>query len=97
MIIDSLIEDFAGFEPYDYLPKDYNIWYVGRENSIDKGINNLLVNLSEHGHILIDELEIVNYKYDDILIDIILYRSLPKLEYLEYKAKEREDKNVLLD
>jgi len=97
MLVDSLIEDFADKELYDYLPHDYNIWYIGIENAIDEGINDLLTNLKKHGHIIIGEPELADYIYVGLkngIIYVILYKSLPKLEYLEYKLKEKEDKNV---
>jgi hypothetical protein len=99
MLIDSLVEDFANLEPYEYLPHDYSIWYVGTETSIETAIDALLTNLNKHGHVIIGNLETIDYIYEGKqkdLIYIILYRSLPKLEYLEYKSKEKEDKNAII-
>jgi hypothetical protein len=96
MLTDSLIEDFASLVPYDYLPKDYNIWYVGIENTIDRGIQDLLINLKKRGHILIGDPEIIDYVWSILsseLIYVIFYKSLSKLEYLEYKWHEKEDNN----
>ena len=73
----------------------YAIWYIGTVNSIRKGLDLLFENLNKHGHILIEEPIIFDYlSYEKILIYVVLYKSLPKLEYLEYKSKEKEDKNV---
>jgi len=96
MIVDFLIEDFANRAPYDTLPKDYNIWYVGIENTIEEGLDRLLTNLNRKGHIIIGELEIVDYSWiilKNEIIYVILYRSLPKLEYLEYKSEEYEKRS----
>jgi hypothetical protein len=94
MLIDYLVEDFANLEPHDFLPKDYNIWYVGTTNSIEKALYNLLANLKQYGHIIVGEMEIADYVYGEELIYVILYRSLPNLEYLEYKYQEKEDNNA---
>jgi hypothetical protein len=98
MLVDSFIKYLVDRRS-PYLPQDYNIWYVGIENSIDMGINELLVNLNKNGQIIIGEPEIVDYIYDDYdrpgydLIYVILYKSLSKLEYLEYKWQEKVDKH----
>lgn len=95
MMLDYLVEDFASLVPYDQLPVDYNIWYIGVVNSIDKGINDFLTNLNKHGHILIDEPELISYTYAGLkneIIWIILYKSLPKLEYLEYMYDKKVSK-----
>ena len=100
MIADSFFEDYINIMPYGYYyPHDYSIWYIGIENSIGKGINELLANLEKHGHIIIGEPEMVDYIYEGLkneILWVILYKSLPKLEYLEYKLKEKEkeDNNV---
>jgi hypothetical protein len=78
------------------------IWYIGAENSIREGLELLFANLNKHGHILIEEPIIFDYIdhlqsseiYSGDVIYVILYKSLSKLEYLEYKLKEKEDNNV---
>jgi hypothetical protein len=66
------------------------IWYIGTENSIIKGLDLLFANLNKHGHILIGEPIIFDYadflcnKYGESPVYMVLYESLPKLEYLEY-------------
>jgi len=71
------------------------IWYMGTENSIRDGLDLCFDNLNKHGHILIGEPLIFDYLYcGKELIYVILYKSLPKLEYLEYKWQEKVDKNV---
>jgi hypothetical protein len=76
-----------------------SIWYIGTVNSIRKGLDLLFDNLNYHGHILIEDPIIFDYadflssKYGMSPIYVILYKSLPKLEYLEYKYKEQVDKN----
>jgi hypothetical protein len=79
-----------------------NIWYIGTVNSIRKGLDLLFANLNHHGHILIEEPIIFDYidylqsseVYSGDIVYVVLYKSLPKLEYLEYKYQEKVDKNV---
>jgi hypothetical protein len=97
MVVDSFFEDYINIMLSGCYSHDYNIWYIGIENSIGKGINELLANLEKHGHIIIGEPEMVDYIYEGLkneILWVILYKSLPKLEYLEYKLKEKEDNNV---
>lgn len=98
MLENSVIEDFASLVLCnDHLPTDYNVWYVGTENSMADGIDDLLDNLIKRGHILIDKLEIVDYIWDvypkNEIAYVILYKSLSTLEYLEYMSKKLEEKN----
>ena len=70
---------------------DYIIWYIGTENSIRKGLDLLFANLNKHGHILIEEPIIFDYLlYGRELIYVVLYKSLSKLDYLEYKFKQKK-------
>ena len=71
-----------------------SIWYVGTHVEIEEGISRFLENLSKHGHILLKEPQIYDYLYhgQDILY-LIFYKSLTKLEYLEYKYQQKVDKN----
>lgn len=97
MLVDSLVEDFASLFPYNYLPADYFIWYVETENSIEEAIDILLINLNKHGHVIIGDSEIADYIYEGLkkeLIYIILYRSLPKLEFLEYMYEQQKNREI---
>ena len=83
------------------LEESFNaIWYMGTENSIRRGLDLLFDNLNKHGHILIGEPLIFDYidfeheEYEDVMVYVILYKSLPKLEYLEYKWQEKMSKGV---
>jgi len=70
------------------------IWYVGTHVEIEDGISRFLNNLRYNGHILLEEPKIYDYLYQgrDILY-IIFYKSLTKLEYLEYKYQQKVDNN----
>jgi hypothetical protein len=92
MDISDFDPDRSWLLPFD---KGQAIWYIGSENSIRKGLALLFASLNKHGHILIREPVIFDYLYyGKELIYVVLYESLPKLEYLEYKSKEQEDKNA---
>jgi hypothetical protein len=73
------------------------IWYIGTVNSIREGLDLFFANLNKHGHILIGEPIIFDYLWDGYLGDglcyVVLYKSLPKLEYLEYMYEQQVDKN----
>jgi len=92
----TFVEDFANRQPYDYFPDNYNIWHIGFENTIEKGIKYLLQHLDKKGHIIVGDPELISQVWctdvDNIPeIDyIILFQSLPKLEYLEYKYQEEK-------
>ena len=76
------------------LAEDHDVYYIGIVNSIDEGIANFYAHLSNRGEILIEDPEIIDYPEYESIIYFIIYKALPKLEYLEYKWKEQVDKNV---
>lgn len=88
-------------EEQEHLDKLFGIdaksWYVGMDNSPSKGFGQLLQHLSKNGEILIDIIAVFDYEYYEQLSYCILYRSLSKLEYLEYKHKELVDNNHGVD
>ena len=75
------------------LADDHLIYYIGSENTVDEGIRRFFKNMDDHGHILIEEPEMIDFIDHDTVIQIIIYKSLPKLEYLEYMYEKRVDKN----
>jgi hypothetical protein len=77
------------------LAEDHDVYYVGSRNTIDEGIRNFYEHLDHRGHILIEEPEIIDYLEYDTIIYIIIYKSLGKLEYLEYLWEKSVDKNVV--
>lgn len=98
--MNSLAEAFANATISDciadtyFIPREYNVWYVGFANSIDEAIDLFLINLNKNGHVIVGEPEIVDYVYEsnrNELIYIILYNSLPKLAYLEYMYEKQVD------
>ena len=86
-------------EEYDHLIELFGLgihscWYIGLVNSIDTGVKNLEKYLAAHGHILIEIPELFDYLNGDQINYFILYKSLPKLEYLEYMYKKKVNKNA---
>jgi len=68
-----------------------SIWYVGTQLTVDEGIVNLFAHLDEHGHILVDKPQIVDYFYHGrSILYVIFYKSLTKLEYLENEWLKRD-------
>jgi hypothetical protein len=93
MDISDFDPDRSWLLPYD---KGQAIWYIGTENSIRKGLDLLFANLNKHGHVLIGEpiifdyIDFISSKYEDIIVYVVLYKSLPKLEYLEYMYEKQK-------
>ena len=82
-------------DPLDYI-SGRSIYHIGIVNSIDMGIKRFFNHLNNRGHILIEEPEIIDYidyLYNDDIIYLIIYKSLPKLEYLEYMWEKKVDNN----
>ena len=73
--------------------EDFQQWYVGIDRSVSVGYKNLLQHLDKHGEILVEVVSVIDYEYYEQWSYCILFKSLPKLEYLEYKYTEQVDKN----
>jgi hypothetical protein len=71
------------------------IYYVGTFIPIDEGIERFYKTLDKHGHILVTQPEIYDYLYSgEELLYVIFYKSLTKLEYLEYMYEKKVGKNA---
>jgi hypothetical protein len=68
---------------------EYLIYYIGTVNTIDIGLKRFYKYLDNYGQILVEEPQIVDFLRDGEIIQVILYNSLGKLEYLEYMWEKK--------
>lgn len=83
------IDLMADFTPY---AGNRSIWYVGVSIDIEDGISRFYGHLDKNGLILIGKPEIYDYLWCDQVLYLIFYKSLEKLEYLEYMWEKKQSK-----
>jgi hypothetical protein len=72
-----------------------SIFYVGTQVVIDEGIKRFYDMLDRQGNILVGKPMIYDYLYyDGNILYLIFYKSLGKLEYLEYCYEKKVGKNA---
>jgi len=74
--------------------EDRFIYHIGLQNTMDEGLKRFKQHLEESGQIMVDEPFIVDYEnYSGEINYVVLYKSLSKLEYLEYLYEQRVGNN----